>query len=171
LDQLEYFADPHEYFKLVFDPSVIVTSIAMINEKLIGVTYKRQNDFVEVMNNTNPIIAAYTTAHARLKLYEYIEQLGDRVLYFDTDSVIYLSDLNTEQYEVPVGWHLGEMTNELKDYGIYSYVSEFVSGGPKNYAYKIAGTDNGNDQCEIQVRGQTSCKEEQERSRDCDQPH
>jgi len=158
LDQLEYFADPYEYFKLVFDPAIIVTSIVMISEKLIGVTYKRKNDFVEVMNNTNPIIAAYTTAHARLKLYEYLEQLGDRVLYFDTDSVIYLSNLNTNQYEVPVGWHLGEMTNELKDYGMHSYISEFVSGGPKNYAYKIAGTDNGKDQCEIKVRGITLSK-------------
>jgi len=158
LEQLEYFADPHAYFKLVFDPSVIVTSIAMISENLIGVTYKRHDDFVEVMNNTNPVIAAYTTVHARLKLYEYIEKLGNRGLYFDTDSIIYLSDLYTDQYEVRVGWHLGEMTNELKEYGKNAYISEFASGGPKNYAYKVEDTENGQDQFAIKVRGITLSK-------------
>jgi len=155
LEQLEYFADPHAYFKLVFDPSTIVTSITIISEKLIGVTYKKHDEFVEVMSNTNPVIAAYTTAHARLKLYEYIEKLNDRVLYFDTDSIIYVSDLGTDEYEVPVGWHVGEMTNELKDYGKEAYISEFTSGGPKNYAYKVECTENVQNHFAIKVRGIT----------------
>jgi hypothetical protein len=37
------------------------------------------------------VIAAYTRAQARLKLYSYLEQLGPRVLYADTDSVVYTS--------------------------------------------------------------------------------
>ena len=32
----------------------------------------------------NVIIAAYTTAQARLKLYSYLERLDRRVLYYDT---------------------------------------------------------------------------------------
>jgi len=110
----------------------------LINEKMVAVTHAQKNDFIEVMANTNPVIAAYTTAHARLKLYSYIERLGDRVMYFDTDSLVYLSDLKNEnQYEVPVGSSLGEMTDELREYGLGAVMEEFVSGGRKNYSYKI----------------------------------
>ena len=34
-------------------------------------------------------MAVFTTCHARLKLYSYLKKLGDQVLYYDTDSVIY----------------------------------------------------------------------------------
>ena len=37
----------------------------------------------------NIFIAAFTTCNARLKLYSYLEQLQQGVLYFATDSVIY----------------------------------------------------------------------------------
>ena len=61
----------------------------IVNDKMVAVTYELQDDFVEVLANTNAVIAAYTTAQARLKLYSYIEELQDRVLYMDTDSIIY----------------------------------------------------------------------------------
>jgi len=51
---------------------------------MTAVSYTKENDFVEVMGNTNVVLAAYTTAQARLRLYSYIEHLGERVLYFDT---------------------------------------------------------------------------------------
>jgi len=90
------------------------------------------------MANTNPVIAAYTTAHARLKLYSYIEKLNDRVMYFDTDSVVYTTDLSKRWlYEVPVGNSLGEMTDEMREFGEGAVLEEFVSGGPKNYSYKV----------------------------------
>ena len=38
---------------------------------------------------TNVFIAIFTTAHAPLKLFEALETLQERVLYYDTDSVIY----------------------------------------------------------------------------------
>ncbi|KAF0036503.1 hypothetical protein F2P81_011815 [Scophthalmus maximus] len=34
---------------------------------------------------------AFTPAYGRLTLYSYLQQLQDRVLYFDTDSLIYVS--------------------------------------------------------------------------------
>ena len=37
----------------------------------------------------NVFIAAFTTSLARLKLYDALDFLGDRVLYYDTDLVIY----------------------------------------------------------------------------------
>uniref|UniRef100_A0A915KI22 Uncharacterized protein n=1 Tax=Romanomermis culicivorax TaxID=13658 RepID=A0A915KI22_ROMCU len=37
------------------------------------------------------------------------------------------------------GWCLGEMMDELCEYGIEFYITKFVRGGPKNYAYKLYG--------------------------------
>ena len=68
-----------------------------------GVYYRAQkvyhllsNDGVEVpdVHHVNDdclyvIIASYVTTHARLEFYNYLEQLKDRALYCDTDSVIY----------------------------------------------------------------------------------
>lgn len=41
-------------------------------------------------------------------------------------------------YEPPTGPYLGDMTDELEDeYGVGSYITEFVSGGPKNYGFNV----------------------------------
>ena len=53
------------------------------------VTYNRTQCFLRPTKHTNVVIAAYVTAHARLVLYSYLERLGERTLYCDTDSVIY----------------------------------------------------------------------------------
>lgn len=82
---------------------------------------------------TNIFVAAFTTCLARPKLYESLEKLGEQVLYFDTDSVIYR--LRPGQPEIPLGDFLGNMTNELDD---GDHITEFVSGGPKNYGYTTA---------------------------------
>ncbi|CAH3046080.1 unnamed protein product, partial [Porites lobata] len=37
----------------------------------------------------NIFIAAFTTCHARLKLYDGLDTLKEQVLYYDTDSIIY----------------------------------------------------------------------------------
>lgn len=59
-------------------------------------------------------------------------------MYFDTDSVIYLSDLtDNTRYEVPTGSFLGDMTDELRDYGEGAYINDYVSGGPKNYGFEV----------------------------------
>lgn len=73
---------------------------------MVAVTYELQDEFVEVLANTNAVIAAYTTAQARLKLYSYIERLQERVLYMDTDSLIYV-DRPQDQYHPNIGNYLG----------------------------------------------------------------
>jgi len=52
--------------------------------------YQKIKIFVKIKIFFNKFI--YTTAIARLKMYTYIEQLQGRVLYFDTDSIIYLKN-------------------------------------------------------------------------------
>jgi len=84
-----------------------------------------------VSPNLNIFVASFTTCWARDRLNKAIQLLGERVLYFDTDSVIYLEELG--QPNPPLGDYLGEFTSELE---ADDYIEEFVSGGPKNYGYK-----------------------------------
>jgi len=138
--QTTYFTDPCKYFALVFDPTVVVHNIQMVDDDMVLVSHTKTEEFVDILPNTNVVLAAYVTAQARLKLYSYIEKLDNRVLYFDADSLIYLSS-KTDVYNVPIGCSLGEMTNELKGFGPNAFISEFVSAGPKNYGYRISNQE------------------------------
>ena len=99
---------------------------------------------IKPSDRTNIFIAAFTTCWARLKLYSYLEKLGEQVLYYDTDSVIY--KWRPGQCQIPTGDFLGEMTDELDG----DHIVEFVSGGAKNYGYQTAGG-----KFECKVRGFT----------------
>lgn len=109
---MEYFKDPAAFFKLVFNPAICTKSVRIVNDKMVQVNYDLLDDFVEVLANTNTVIAAYTTAQARLKLYSYIENLQERVIYFDTDSIIYLTRPQ-DTYHVQIGNYLGMRTEIL----------------------------------------------------------
>lgn len=70
-----------------------------------------------------------------------------------SDSVIYVSTSGADEYEVPTGSYLGDMTDELKGYGPDSYITEFVSGGPKNYGYLVKSGSDGKKHCVVKVKG------------------
>ena len=74
-------------------------------------------------------LAAITTAHARMRLYSGLETVGDRAIYCDTDSIVYVSKPGLP--DIPIGDKLGEWTDELGG----DYIQEFVATGPKSYAY------------------------------------
>ena len=86
-----YFTEPDEFYKLVLDDTVVVHSVTEINPNMVAVSWSMEQEFVEELPNTNPIIASYVTSYARLHLYSFLDQLGDRVLYTDTDSICYLT--------------------------------------------------------------------------------
>lgn len=92
---------------------------------------------------TNVFIATFTTCWARHKLYEVLQMLDKRVLYFDTDSVIFVSRPGDQ--EPKVGSFLGQLTIELQP-------EEFVSGGPKDYAYR---TSEGKENQKCKIKGFT----------------
>lgn len=61
-----------------------------------------------------------------------MKKLGKRLLYCDTDSIIFVAK---PEDELPaLGKFLGDFTDEV-DEGCW--IDEFVSSGPKNYAYKL----------------------------------
>ena len=74
-------------------------------------------------------MAAFTTCRARLKLYESLDTLQKQVLYYDTDSVV--NKWRPGQPYIAIGDFLREMTDELDG----DVITEFVSGGAKNYGH------------------------------------
>ena len=55
----------------------------------MGIVTTTAEDEYQRSLKKNVFIAAFTTSLARLKQYDAFDFLGDRALYYDTDSVIY----------------------------------------------------------------------------------
>ncbi|KAF4523991.1 hypothetical protein B566_EDAN013833 [Ephemera danica] len=83
---------------------------------------------------SNVAIAAFITAGARLELNKCLEKLQRRNLYCDTDSIILTSRPGDERLKTGNG--LGELTDELLEYGEGCKIREFIGAGPKHYAFK-----------------------------------
>jgi len=139
--QARQFDDPQAFHHFLDTDSLDVRHVSVINDAMVKVHYQYQEEEIPVSPNLNIFVACFTTCWARLRLYEALELLGERVLYYDTDSVIYLEE---EGHPNPVlDDYLGEFTSELDP---DDTIEEFVSGGPKNYGYK---TKNGHVECKV----------------------
>ena len=115
------------------------TADVINNSVAIGTFHS--NDEYTTHQKSNVYIAAYVTAYARLKLYEALEILQDKVLYFDTDSVVYCSPTGEHLVPISDSGALGTWSDELKDTP-GDYFTEFVSSGPKTYAMKSRSGKN-----------------------------
>ncbi len=104
---------------------------------MVEVVFKHKQEYVEESKVTNLFIGIFTTAWARLELYNLIDLLGDSVLYVDTDSCVYVSKPGSPN--PATGDFLGDLTNEITPkHGQGAYITQFLCGGPKNYAYKVS---------------------------------
>ena len=140
LTKTKMVTEPKEFFDIL--SKFEVSDARLVNDEMVEVHYKEKDEFAEQNDKVNIVIAAFTTAYARLKLYDLLDLLQERVLYYDTDSVIYIHE--PCKPDPPLGDYLGDLTDEL-DRG--DYITTFISGGPKNYAYI---TNNGKSQTKIQ---------------------
>ena len=144
MKKTKFVSDVGELYKTFTDPSKVITDFHVMNENVIEIEFKDATDFEPLNMNTNVVIAAFCTSWARLKLWGVMRMLGSRVLYHDTDSIIFSVKDSTE-YIPPLGEYLGQLTNELscKELGCKNdkceghWIEEFVSCGPKNYTYRL----------------------------------
>ncbi len=115
------------------DPLIDVQTIRRINDNCVCINHRHSSiDCVDVSNNTNIYIAIFTTTYARMRLGNLIDIVGwDRVLYMDTDSLIYLLSENKDE-NLPVSPFLGELSSELDDDDV---IEDFTTGGPKVYGF------------------------------------
>ena len=144
MTKTEIVHQPKRFIELLYSDEFEVCDARMVNDDMVEVQYKSTEEFVEQNNKVNVVIASFTTAYARLKLYNLLDLLQERVLYYDTDSVIYVH--KPDKPDPPLGNYLGDLTDELNG----DYITSFVSGGPKNYAYR---TKKG--KTETKIRGIT----------------
>ena len=121
--------EPKDLYAYLDSDQYEVKDAQMINDNTVEIQYIEKEGFIEENDKVNIVIAAFTTAYARLKLYDLLDLLQERVLYYDTDSVVYVHEPGKP--DPPLGDYLGDLTDELKG----DYITTFISGGPKNYGY------------------------------------
>ena len=134
-------SEPQALYGMITDPRKLLNDFTILSDDTLHVKWTYDADFLPQDKKTNVFLASMTTCWARLKLYDVLDQLGERVLYYDTDSVIFISQ--PSEQDPPIGDYLGELTDELPS---GEHITEFVSGGPKNYAYK---TSTGSECCKV----------------------
>ena len=125
-----------QFNELMFNPryKILAAQECPLNTRVYQIGYCEASAYlVQEPPCSNAYVAAFTTCWARLRLYDVLSRLGKDVLYYDTDSVIYISRDSTRHLEPPLGDFLGDLTDELP-HG--RHIVEFVSTGPKSYAYK-----------------------------------
>ena len=134
--QVKFISKIHEWHKLITSSEIEVSDVDFSIDDILTVYFKQNNKFYDGgSSNTqvNVVIAAFVTSHARLKLLSELQKLGDRALYHDTDSIIFLCTGKKDEYIPKLGDYLGELTNELSPG--QGDIIEFVGKAPKDYSY------------------------------------
>ncbi|KAL2104364.1 hypothetical protein ACEWY4_001232 [Coilia grayii] len=125
--------DAGQFARYVFGCEYDVTHFSFVSDDVALLQWRHSEDACVSTPNINIFVGAFTTVRARLKLYDIMDRLGDRLLYSDTDSLIYVT--KNGDWEPELGPYLGDLTDEL-DSG--DYITEFCSSGPKTYGYRTA---------------------------------
>lgn len=97
-----------------------------------------EKPLIENRKTTSVAIGAHVTMWGRRMLWEEMVKLGKRVLYHDTDSIVYEYD-GAQAYNTPTGKFLGDWEEELPGCAII----EFVGLSPKTYGYKYINLSEG----------------------------
>ena len=121
-----------ELMEWVQDKRYELTTFDFVSEDSMRLCLHPQEAYITPLKNGNVIVACFVTSYSRLRLYEKLQELQHRLLYFDTDSIIYYTDTNRNDMNVKCGNYLGELTNELND---GEWIESFYSTGPKCYSY------------------------------------
>ena len=113
MTKVELISDVQTFLDYLTSDEINVLDANFVSDEVIEIHYENNENFVTPNSKTNVVIAAFTTAYARLKLYGVLDELQERVLYYDTDSVIFVS--KPGEPEPPIGPYLGQLTDELKE--------------------------------------------------------
>ena len=128
MSQTKYITDVSDFYEILLDDKLSNKNFNFIDENMVQMTFNFKDQFVDNSNNTNIFVACFTTSHARIMLYNKLDYLKEKVLYFDTDSIIYVDDGTRT---IKTGDMLGDMTDEIPGKAI----TNFISTGPKSYSF------------------------------------
>lgn len=119
----------------VVDGSLKCKNITLVGNKTLLQCAHSSSNREPPLHGGYLVAGVFVPAYGRLMLYEQLRRLGQRVLYHDTDSIIYVSDprlYNVAQSDVWGGW--SEEKFGPKNGGI----REFVALAPKSYGLRAA---------------------------------
>ena len=122
----------HQLFALVSNPLIGIRQVRLSNEDMLEVVYSNLKENQPDNGRINIFVAAFTTCHARLKLYSYSWSNAYSCSNACPTLTQTLSSSPPKQ-SIPLGDYLGEMTNERANGDV---ITEFTSAGLKNYGYK-----------------------------------
>ena len=134
MSETKYVTEVSEFYEMLLNDRLDSLDFQIINDDMVQMTYNFKDQFIDNSKNTSIYIACFTTSHARLMLCNKLDYLNDKVLYFDTDSIIYADD-GTKNIET--GDMLGDMTDKISGKGI----SSFSSTVPKSYSFKYGDNE------------------------------
>ena len=129
-------------YDFLTDQTKVIKDFYVLDTGMVVMEYVHSEEFQEAHYKTNVIIASMCSAYSHLKLWRIMNWLGNRAMYHDTDSVIYMSYLG--QWKPPTGKYLGDLADELACHQIGCsgcstghWIVEFFSCHVKNYAYRL----------------------------------
>lgn len=131
LTQTSFVFDSRELFYMMTSDQQDIKNVPFVNDEAVQVDWVNHDEYIEPSAQTNVVIATYTTAIARMKLYSYLQQLSERTLYCDTDSVVFTS--SPGQWQPRLGDYLADLADETLDNNIIS----FVTGEPHNSLHTL----------------------------------
>jgi len=128
----EYIDNERDFYRIVLDDKIENLSICFLSETMVYTSYERKDEFVKNNYNTNIFVACYTSAWARLRLYNMLEKLNRYVCYCDTDSVVYIENEETKYiFDEYVEDSLGKWTDELNN----NFMEFWCCAQAKDYGY------------------------------------
>ena len=122
--QVKEFIEPQAFCSFMDSDQHDVRYVSCIDEQRVEVHHREEALCENISPNLNIFVACFTTCWARLRLYEALELLNERVLCFDTDSVIFMT--SPGEVEPVLGDYLGDFTGQLTN---GDFITEFCSGG------------------------------------------
>ena len=147
---MQNYAFYHEYNKMVRcfvnDNKIVPQTWNIIDENCVELRYMEDQNMSIESDYISEITAVFTTANARVRLYNMLDWLDDsQIIYCDTDSVIFLYDegnpnhKSPEKHQAPKHLEFGKGLGQWEDeFDGKDYIVEIVCGGAKSYTYKTA---------------------------------
>ena len=120
----EVLKDPEQFARFIFGNEYDICHFSFVSDDMALVQWRFVEGCGFQTSNINVFLGAFTTAHARLELYNVMDKLGERLLYSDTDSLIFVS--KDGDWEPSLGGYLGDLTDEC-DSG--DHIIEFLFRG------------------------------------------
>ena len=143
LNNYDFYYDFNKLLLKMNDSTIQNKKWHIVNKNCVELRYENDMDIAVEADYISEITAVFTTANARMRLYDMLDWLHpSQICYCDTDSVMFVYDETNPDHKAPVnsesnpktirfGNGLGEWEDEFKG----GWITELVVGGAKSYAY------------------------------------